>query len=225
MAPDPPPETLPMPTQPTDSTPPHAVEVGRQVYLRNPMQADREQFIAVRRASRAYLEHWEPRPLNGFDAWGEDQFAWMLKSRRKHDQIRLFVFRLADRRFMGQISLGAILRGPMLSAYMGYWIGAEFAGHGYMTEAIGLMLHHAFGPVGLHRVEANIQPHNEASKAVARKNGFRLEGYSPRYLRIDGEWADHERWAITIEDWKKFRASARTVRVDRSNRARSRPST
>lgn len=215
-----------MSSRASPTAPANAMEIGRAVYVRHPTPADREQFVAVRRASKSYLAKWEPRPPRGFDAFGDDQFEWMLKSRRRADQERLFIFALEGRRFVGQVSLGGIARGPLQSAYMGYWMGALFAGRGYMTEAIGLALRHAFRTLDLHRVEANIQPHNEASRVVAAKNGFRLEGFSPRYLKIDGRWADHERWAITVEDWKAAQQGSRaTIRSTRSSRARSRPST
>lgn len=103
------------------------------------------------------------------------------------------------------MNLSQIVRGNFRSAYLGYYAGGPYAGRGYMTEAIGLLLRHAFGPLKLHRVEANIQPGNLASVALVRRAGFVKEGYSPRYLKICGRWRDHERWAITAEGWKAGR--------------------
>jgi ribosomal-protein-alanine N-acetyltransferase len=215
-----------MTTPQPPANPPHAVEVGKRVYIRHPLPRDCEAFVASRKASQAHLSPWEPRPPAGFDAFGHDQFEWMYNSRRKPDQERMFIFELSGDQFVGQISLGAITRGPLQSAYMGYWTVASAIGRGVMTEAISLMLRHAFGRVGLHRVEANIQPHNEPSRMVAKKNGFRLEGFSPRYLQIDGVWADHERWALTVEDWHEHSAAAGgSTGSSRNRRARSRPST
>jgi ribosomal-protein-alanine N-acetyltransferase len=104
---------------------------------------------------------------------------------------------------MGVLSLSNIVRGAFQSAYLGYWIGKPFARQGYMTEAMRLALNLAFGPLGLHRVEANIIPRNRASIALVKKLGFRNEGTAMRYLRIDGRWQDHEHWALTIEDWAR----------------------
>ena len=71
-----------------------------------------------------------------------------------------------------------------------------------MSEGLGLLLRLAFRRLRLHRLEANIQPGNAQSIALVRRAGFRREGLSPRYLKIGGRWRDHERWAITVEEWR-----------------------
>jgi [ribosomal protein S5]-alanine N-acetyltransferase len=105
-------------------------------------------------------------------------------------------------RIVGVINLSEIVRGFFQSAYMGYYAIAGMNGRGLMGEAVGLVVAHAFEELALHRIEANVQPGNAASKALVKRLGFRQEGYSPRYLKIDGEWRDHERWAILSEDWR-----------------------
>ncbi len=72
-----------------------------------------------------------------------------------------------------------------------------------MTAGVRAVISRAFGELRLHRLEANIQPDNEASRRLVQRLGFRLEGFSPRYLKIAGKWRDHERWALTLEQWKK----------------------
>jgi [ribosomal protein S5]-alanine N-acetyltransferase len=89
--------------------------------------------------------------------------------------------------------------------YLGYWVGAPFEGQGYMREGLALALRRAFGALKLHRVEANIQPENARSIALVKRAGFRREGYSERYLKIAGRWRDHERWAMTVEDYRMRR--------------------
>ena len=72
-----------------------------------------------------------------------------------------------------------------------------------MTEAVRLTAHYAFDDIGLHRVEANIQPANRASLAIVRRVGFRKEGFSLQYLQIGGVWCDHERWALLRQTLEK----------------------
>lgn len=104
----------------------------------------------------------------------------------------------------GVININEIVRGKFRSGYLGYCAFAPHAGRGYMTKGLRAVIARAFGPLRLHRLEANIQPGNEKSRQLVHRLGFRLEGFSPRYLNIDGKWRDHERWAITVEEWKKI---------------------
>jgi [ribosomal protein S5]-alanine N-acetyltransferase len=104
---------------------------------------------------------------------------------------------------VGVVNLSEIVRGFFQSAYMGYYGMAGMNGRGLMSETVSLVVTHAFRELGLHRVEANIQPGNEPSRALVKRLGFRQEGYSPRYLKIDGEWRDHERWAVLSDEWRR----------------------
>jgi ribosomal-protein-alanine N-acetyltransferase len=103
--------------------------------------------------------------------------------------------------FIGEVSLGSVQRGPFQSANVGYWIDEPYAGHGYMPEAVAIVLRFAFDQLGLHRVEAAIVPRNARSRRVAEKLGMRDEGTSERFLQIRGVWEDHVRYAITAEEW------------------------
>lgn len=102
---------------------------------------------------------------------------------------------------VGCINLNEVVRGAFQSCYLGYYAFAPFAGTGRMKQAMTLVIGKAFTDLALHRLEANIQPGNAASIALVQSLGFRHEGFSPRYLHIDGGWRDHKRYALTAEDW------------------------
>jgi ribosomal-protein-alanine N-acetyltransferase len=99
----------------------------------------------------------------------------------------------------GVINVSNIIRGVFRNAFLGYYAFAGHEGQGLMKEGLRAVVRHAFRELKLHRLEANIQPANAPSIALARACGFRKEGFSPRYLKIAGRWRDHERWAITAD--------------------------
>ena len=179
---------------------PDAVEkVKAKVFLRPPTARDREEFIALNRASRRLHRGLVSPPVE------PEQFEDYVKRCGREDRACFFACRVEDGRIVGVMNLSQIARGNLQSAYLGYYAGEPYAGRGYMTEGIRLLLRRAFEELKLHRIEANIQPGNLASIALVKRAGFVKEGYSRRYLKICGRWRDHERWAIIAEDWKAGR--------------------
>ena len=103
-------------------------------------------------------------------------------------------------RFVGHVMIGNVLREPLMSAYVGYWVDATVTGGGVITAAVALALDHCFDVVGLHRMEATVRPENAASIRVLEKLGFRQEGLFRRYLEIEGAWRDNFCYAMTADE-------------------------
>ena len=185
-----------------------------RVELRKPSARDEARFLEAARRSRAFLRRWAPPP-----GTPKAYRAYLRRLRRPTHEGRFVVVKVS-RELVGVINVSEIVRGAFQSAYLGYYAFVPHAGRGYMTEGLGLALRWAFGELRLHRVEANIQPGNTASRTLVRRLGFQREGFSRRYLKVTGRWRDHERWALLAEDWRGHHASPRIVRLERRSRVR-----
>ena len=174
--------------QPPEPPPEH------RVHLRVLRRADREEFLRLAAESRELHRPWTYPPEH------PDQFDELYARSRREDCVCLLACLRDTGEVAGVLIISQIVRAAFQSAYLGYYAHQRHAGRGLMREAMAQTVLHAFGPIGLHRLEANIQPSNQASIALARSAGFRLEGFSPRYLLIGGQWRDHERYAITADD-------------------------
>ena len=172
------------------------LQTGRQTCLRHPVPGDAVAFLEMVRQSRDLHHPWiqPPDDAESFGRYAEGaaapRFQGFLICRRDTGEIA------------GVANLSEIVRGVFQSAYLGFYASARCAGQGLMKEGLGLVIRHAFEMLGLHRLEANVQPGNARSLALTRSLGFQKEGFSPRYLKIAGEWRDHERWALLAEDWR-----------------------
>jgi [ribosomal protein S5]-alanine N-acetyltransferase len=160
-----------------------------EVYLRPVNRRDRAEFLALMQQSRALHEPWIQPPLSSLS------FHNYLARTQREDHEGLLICQRSDDAIAGVININNIIRGSFLSASLGYYVGEPFAGRGYMREGLKLVLRFAFRDLGLHRLEANIQPDNGPSIALVKSCGFAYEGLSPRFLFIDGQWRDHERWS------------------------------
>ena len=175
---------------------------GERVVIRAFVPRDVAALTEVRVRNRAFLEPWEPRRTPGFFT-EPGQHAEIERDRHEWAADRTYGFAIVEREggaLLGRIALANIVRGAWENATMGYFVDEAAGGRGVATEAVGLALRFAFGPCRLHRVQAAVMPHNARSRRVLEKNGFRHEGFAPRYLRLDGAWRDHDLFAITMEE-------------------------
>jgi [ribosomal protein S5]-alanine N-acetyltransferase len=177
---------------------------GRRVVLRTLSEVDYDGWYEVRRRCHDWLVKWEPRSAHAAHlAEDERSFTSRCAIRERERQMETgFGFGIFfETRFVGEITLSSIQRGPLQSAFVGYWIDEAVAGRGLMPESVVTVLQYAFDTLRLHRVEINIIPRNAPSRRVVEKLGLRFEGIAERYLEIDGAWEDHAHYAITAEEW------------------------
>jgi ribosomal-protein-alanine N-acetyltransferase len=172
---------------------------SRRVYLRHPDENDFEGLLELYRSSR---DHFRGVMRAEFD-WAI--FDRILSEAQMVSNEYFVICRFTDDAIIGTINLSQIFRRSFQNAYLGYALGAEYTGQGFMTEAVHQVLRFAFDDLKLHRIEANVQPTNRSSIAVLKRSGFTKEGFLRRYIKISGRWRDHERWAIIREDWKRQR--------------------
>lgn len=170
--------------------------------LRPPAHGDFRAWAALREQSAAFLTPWEP-------SWSNDHLTrkaftnrvyWAQRSVSSGSAVPLFLFRRTDDALVGAITLDNIRRGPAQAGTLGYWTGLPYARQGYMREAIGTVVHHAFTRLDLSRIEAACLPENAASRGLLESSGFKYEGVAQSYLQIDGRWRTHVLYASLRSD-------------------------
>lgn len=170
--------------------------------LRVPRRDDFEQWAALRTASRAFLEPWEP-------TWPADDLTPAAFRRRIdrfqaeiHDDLAypFFIVERETDRLIGGLNVANVRRRAAMSASLGYWMGASHAGKGVMSGAVRAMTRHAFRHFRLERIEAACLPENRASIRVLEKAGFRREGFARGYLAIAGVRRDHLLFGLIRSD-------------------------
>ncbi|MFF0188246.1 GNAT family N-acetyltransferase [Streptomyces sp. NPDC005244] len=167
---------------------------GPRVGLRHFTLDDGAEFTARARESESLHQPWlfPPGSPDGYAAYAGRLIADRTKA-------GFLVCERDGGGIAGFVNINNIVEGGFLCGALGYGAFAHAAGRGLMSEGLGLVVRYAFKTMGLHRLEINVQPGNAASIALARRCGFRLEGFSPAFIHVDGAWRDHERWAITAE--------------------------
>ena len=166
---------------------------GGRVRLRRLAAGDQDEFVTLARASVSLHHPWYSMPTT------PEEFRAYLGRFSQPTAEGFLVCLRGGGAMTGLFTIDSIVRGRFQSAGLSYAAFAPAAGQGYMSEGLALVMRYAFTELRLHRLEASIQPANQASLRLVQRQGFRKEGYSPDMLFIDGAWRDHERWAITRE--------------------------
>jgi len=164
-----------------------------RVALRTMTDKDQQEFIELAKASAELHEPWVWVPTTS-----QEYVRYLRRFDESEAESTLICIR-GSGAIAGFVTIKNIIRGPYQRATVGYGAFAPTQGLGFMSEGFGLVFRFAFGDLGLHRLEADIQPGNTASRRFAERVGFRYEGFSPGFLRIDGSWKDYERWAVTSD--------------------------
>ncbi|MFI0411251.1 GNAT family N-acetyltransferase [Actinomadura sp. 3N508] len=170
------------------------------VRLRVVQMADAEALAALYTANRDYLRPWEPaRDDSYFTVEGQrDNLYGLIEAYATGDMWPGVI--LLDGEVAGRITLNNVLRGPLQTCFVGYWVARAHAGHGVATEAVRQALDVAFDGLGLHRVEAFTRVDNHASQRVLERNGFTAVGTARRHIHVDGRWHD-ERFFERLAPW------------------------
>ena len=174
------------------------------VFIRKPVIDDVPELLSLHHKSQDLHFPWVRTPLTEVDC-----LAYLQRCQRE-DYEGLLICQSIDcsvdlqvqSKIIGVANLSQIFYKNFQNAYLGYYANVDFAGQGLMSAGIRLAIDYAFNTLHLHRLEANIQSENIPSLNLVKRLGFIKEGFSQRYLYINGEWRDHERWAVTIEDWQ-----------------------
>jgi [ribosomal protein S5]-alanine N-acetyltransferase len=154
---------------------------------------DAAAIARLQAANRAFLAPWDAiRPDVFYTEPGQEVEVRRMLDRAAEGTAAGFAILDDEGALAGVIRLNGITRGAFDSCSLGYWVDQAANGRGLATAAVGAVLDVAFGDLGLHRVQAETLRHNARSQRVLAKNGFERIGMAPKYIRIAGEWQDHD---------------------------------
>jgi len=164
-------------------------------------EVDASEILEYYRVNRDFLKAFEPMREEDFFtlAIQEDSYQFERALYEDRRSLKLFIYLRGQGPIIGILNFSQIVMNAFCSCYIGYSLSVGHEGYGYMTEAVKEGLRIIFEDYDLHRVEGNVMPCNDRSIKILEKLGFRKEGLSRRYLKINGQWEDHIHYALLNE--------------------------
>lgn len=174
---------------------------GERVVVKPVELSDAEALLKLEKENREFFQRFTgKRDEHFFTKEGQIERIRKAVDDRETDQGYLYAIVLRDTgQIIGEVMLTEPVRGNLQSCWIGYFLDKSFNGQGYMTEAVRLVVRHAFEELRFHRIEAGVMPHNLGSMNVLLKAGFHKEGIARKNVNINGRWEDHQTLAILNE--------------------------
>lgn len=171
---------------------------GTKIFVKILESTDAEAMLDLERRNRAFFQTYTPlRDESFFTLEGQRALIEKHREMMAQDQYYSFgIYLLDTEELIGAVFLSEVVRGPLQSCWIGYYLDQEHNGRGYTTEAVRLVVSYGFRELKLHRIEAGVMPHNLRSIRVLEKAGFQKEGIARENVKINGKWEDHQILAI-----------------------------
>ena len=147
------------------------------------------------------MRYWSTPPLPDRDA-AVDLMNEIQEGFRQQTLLKWGIARRADDALIGTTTLYN-LDFSNRRAEMGYALGREHWGQGYMAEALQALLAYCFEVLDLRRIEADVDPRNTASIQTLERLGFQREGFLRERWEVDGEIQDALFYGLLREEWKR----------------------
>jgi ribosomal-protein-alanine N-acetyltransferase len=176
---------------------------GLRVYTRPAKITDRDAWLEIRKKNKDFLMPFEPTwPQKCLTkAFFIKKLVAQSQNWDKDKSYSFLIFLNDNQSLIGGININNVTRGASQFATLGYWLGEEFQGKGFMAEATNLIVGFSFTELGLQRLNAGCLAHNKRSQNMLKNIGFKEEGYAEKYIQINGKRQDHVLFGLNIDDW------------------------
>jgi len=161
-----------------------------------------EELTALWNINRKFLEKWQAVKNDYFFTLEGQEREMGLDFEAEEAATDFTMAVCLEEEIIGRISVNHVLHGNYSTGTLGYWISETQNGKGHGTTAVMLACDFAFNTLNLHRLQAMIMPANLSSVAVVERLKFRYEGTGKSIIKVNGEWEDHQIFAITKEEWR-----------------------
>lgn len=175
---------------------------GNNIFIRFFQNDDAEPLLDLHLRNGELFQKYSPTFDDEYYAL-DSKHKYISSSIKQREEGKSYSFGICLKdsgKLIGDVSLYHISRGALQRCLIGYSLDKEYNGRGYTTEAVSLAVEYAFNELKLHRIDAGVMLSNIGSMRVLEKAGFHREGIELKGVKINGEWEDHQIFAIISDN-------------------------